>query len=149
MPSLLRLSRTTLGFGFAVALTLASGVIFAGNLAETRAASERENAIAHYNLGLAYAEGNGVPQDSVEAVRWYRRAAGQGNAAAQSTLGVSYHAGLGVLQDIVLAHMWLNISASRGDEFAANNRNTVAKEMTPAQIAEALRMAQKWKPTPE
>ena len=52
-----------------------------------------------------------------------------------------YGKGLGVPQDYVRAHMWINLSASAGDEDAIKNRDTVAKQMTPAQIAEAQKLA--------
>ena len=41
---------------------------------------------AQLNLGLMYAQGQGVPQDYQEAVRLYRLAAEQGNADAQMVL---------------------------------------------------------------
>jgi TPR repeat protein len=34
-----------------------------------------------------YIEGHGVPQDTAEAVKWFRRAAEQGDALAQGELG--------------------------------------------------------------
>ena len=40
--------------------------------------------------GLMYDNGEGVPQDDAEAVRWYRLAAEQGNASAQYNLGLMY-----------------------------------------------------------
>ena len=43
-----------------------------------------------------YRVGEGVKQDYVEAVYWYRLAADQGFATAQDTLGVMYTKGLGV-----------------------------------------------------
>ena len=45
--------------------------------------------------------------------------------------------GQGVIQDYIRAHMWMNIAASRGFELAANNRDILAKEMTPADISKA------------
>ena len=38
---------------------------------------------AQFNLGVMYAYGNGVPQDDVEATKWYRKAADQGQADAK------------------------------------------------------------------
>ena len=38
------------------------------------------DADAQYNLGVAYANGEGVPEDDAEAVKWYRDAAEQGHA---------------------------------------------------------------------
>ena len=46
-----------------------------------------------------YANGQGVPEDDAEAVRWYRLGAEQGDAAAQSNLGVMYATGQGVPED--------------------------------------------------
>ena len=43
-----------------------------------RKAAEQENAASQVNLGHAYAEGRGAPQDYQEALRWYRKAAGGG-----------------------------------------------------------------------
>jgi hypothetical protein len=40
--------------------------------------------------------------------------------------------------------MWFNIAAAQGNENAPINRDTIAKRMTPDQIAEAQRMAREW-----
>jgi len=42
---------------------------------------------------MAYANGYGVIEDDVEAVKWYRKAADQGDATAQYNLGVMYKNG--------------------------------------------------------
>ena len=54
-------------------------------------------------------------------------------------------------QDYVQAHMWFNLAASRlppgtNRDKAVKNRDIVAAKMTPAQIAEAQRLAREWKP---
>ena len=43
-----------------------------------------------------YANGEGVPEDDAEAVRWYRLAAEQGLASAQLNLRFMYANGEGV-----------------------------------------------------
>jgi hypothetical protein len=95
-----------------------------------------------------YLNGAGVPQDYVEAVRWYRLAADQEVAGAQFSLGFMYATGQGVPQDDVQAHMWYNLAASRGtDEMkveAVEARDRVAGKMNPTQIAEAQRLAREW-----
>ena len=48
-------------------------------------------------------EGEGVPQDYVEAVRLYHLAAEQGLASAQCSLGFMHDKGQGVAQDHVEA----------------------------------------------
>ena len=40
-----------------------------------RPIAEQGNASAQYNLGFMYANGEGVPEDDAEAVKWYRLAA--------------------------------------------------------------------------
>jgi len=111
-----------------------------------RLAADQGNALAQFSLGVTYGAGRGVPQDHAEAVRWYRRAAEQGDANAQSNLGAMYGNGRGVPQDYVAAHMWFNLSAAQGNVDAAENRGSVAARMTPAQIAEAQRLARDWTP---
>jgi uncharacterized protein len=41
---------------------------------------------AQFNSGYMFEEGQGVAQDTVEAIRWYRLAAAQGHARA--TIGL-------------------------------------------------------------
>ena len=106
-----------------------------------RLAAEQGDAFAQYNLGLMYNNGDGVPQDYKTAVKWYILAAEQGNASAQGNLGAMYDKGKGVLQDYVRAHMWYNITAISGDKVASNNRDIVAKRMTPSQLETAQNLA--------
>ena len=119
---------------------------FATALREWRPLAEQGVAEAQFNLGLMYYDGEGVPQDYAEAVKWYRKAAEQGVAEAQSNLGLMYDNGRGVLQDYVRAHMWYNLAAAQGNKPATKNRDLLAKRMTPAQIAEAQKLAREWRP---
>ena len=95
-----------------------------------------------------YLNGAGVPQDYVEAVRWYRLAADQEVAGAQFSLGFMYATGQGVPQDDVQAHMWFNLAASRmtGEdrESAVEARDRIADELTPDDLSEAQRLAREW-----
>jgi TPR repeat protein len=109
-----------------------------------RKAADQGNVGAQYNLGVMHAIGEGVPQDYKEADKWYRTAAEQGDSNAQNSLGIMYAKGEGVPQDYIQAHMWLNIAGANGDENGIFNRDIVAKQMTPAQIAEAQRLAMEW-----
>src|SRR5512141_2735038 len=111
---------------------------------------------AQHNLGVMYDNGQDVTQDDTEAARWYRRAAEQGEATAQANFADMYAFGRGVPQDYVLAHMWFNLAASRypASEIdkrkkVIDNRELVASKMTPAQIAEAQKLAREWKPKKE
>ena len=78
-------------------------------------------------------------------------AAEQGNALGQVNLGTMYDHGHGVPHDYVQAHMWYNLAASHAEdpatrEMAVKDRDEAATKMTPAQIAEAQRLAGEWKP---
>ena len=55
-----------------------------------RKAAEQNYAEAQNNLGVCYANGQGVAKDEVEAVKWFRKAAEQNYAEAQNNLGVCY-----------------------------------------------------------
>ena len=68
----------------------------------------------------------------------------QGKASAQNNLGVMYYSGQGTPQDYKKAHMWFNLAAVSGDEDSVKNRDIVAKNMTPADIAAAQQMAREW-----
>ena len=118
-----------------------------------RPLAENGNARAQWGLGAMYNFGWGVTQDYAAAVSWYRKAADQGDAFAQSSLGFMYYEGRGLPQDYLQAHMWLNLAASRfdasekeGREQATKSRDIVAARMTPVQLAEAQRLASKWRP---
>jgi len=86
--------------------------------------------------------------DYATALRIFRQLADQGDASAQAKLGVMYYFGWGVPQDYVQAHMWYNLAAAQGQEDARARevRDDLAEKMTPAQIAEAQRLAREWKP---
>lgn len=112
-----------------------------------RLAAEQGHAEAQYFLGIMYGDGSGVRQDHAEAVRWYRQAAEQGYANAQNKLAIMYDNGLGVSQNDVLAYMWFSLAAAQGEPNASNNRDSMARIMSPNQIAEAQRLAREWKPS--
>jgi TPR repeat protein len=116
-----------------------------------RKAAEQGNAEGEGRLGEMYVNGQGVPQDYVQAHMWLRKGAEQGNNLAQNSLGFLYETGRGVPQDFVQAHMWYNLAASNaqdtlGSETSSQMRDLVAAKMTPAQIAEAQKMAREWGP---
>ena len=107
-----------------------------------RAAADQDHAAAQSNLGLMYAQGRGVAQNDAEAAKWFRKAADKGLVEAHTILGLMYVKGQGVAQNYILAHMWFNLAGAQGDAEALANRDHLARMMTPAQIAEAQRLAQ-------
>ena len=65
------------------------------------------------NLGDMHANGEGVPEDDIEAARW-RLATEQRDAEAQHSLGWMYDNGLGVPEDDVEAVRWYRMAAEQG-----------------------------------
>jgi TPR repeat protein len=114
-------------------------------LAWFKKAARQDNPYAQYNVGYMYEKGEGTPQDYVEAAKYYRQAAQRGNRLAQYTLGYLYEKGQGVLQDEIQALMWYNLAATQGETKAKAARDRVTIWMTPAQIAEAQRLAREFK----
>ena len=104
-------TRTTLAVSM-LALTLIAPWALGQDLTETRRLAEQGDADAQFNLGVMYANGEGVLKDEAEAVRWFRLAADQGNAFAQYDLGVMYANGEGVPQDDAEAVRWFRLAAS-------------------------------------
>ena len=100
------------------------------NFEATRKAAEQGDASAQFNLGWMYAEGEGVPENHMQAVKWYRKAAEQGDAGAQLFLGRMYDEGgggrfeiterrfKGVPKDNAEAVKWHRKAAEQGDAAA-------------------------------
>jgi uncharacterized protein len=132
------------------------------------------NELAQYLIGTIYAEGRGgIPLDYDRAVLWWKRAgragllaelydlklkdpksaafwwrkaAESGDLEAQLILGSRYEGGVGVPKDLVQAYMWLNIYAAQSDRpGSAQVRDSVAANMTGAQIVEAQKLSREWK----
>jgi uncharacterized protein len=77
--------------------------------------AEHGDALAQYNLGLLYDNGQGVQKDYVQARQWYEKAALRGDVSAQLNLGVLYENGKGVPKDYQLALLWYRRSANHGN----------------------------------
>src|ERR1700722_13983840 len=68
-------------------------------LREWKAAAQKGQAEAEYDLRLLYAKGLGVPRDLQVAQQWYEAAALQGNSQAEFSLGQMYAQGWGIPPD--------------------------------------------------
>jgi hypothetical protein len=86
-----------------------------------RQTAEEGDPDAQFILGAAYWNGDGVPQDCAEAVKWYRLAAEQGSPSAQNNLGVAYKDGMGVQKDNAEALKWYHLAANNGSTIAQFN----------------------------
>lgn len=90
------------------------GAPSAAEILSYRKGAEQGHAQAQDNLGICYAEGNGVAKDYTEAVKWFRKAAEQGYDRAQYNLGVLYDRGDGVAKDHNVAAKWYRKAAEQG-----------------------------------
>ena len=70
-----------------------------------------------FELGLKYHDGNGVPQNSEEALRYYRQSAEQGYDQAQYVLGLYYKGDLADIPnenpDLPKSAQWLQKAAEQ------------------------------------
>ena len=89
--------------------------------------AEQGDVEAQTNLGWMYDNGQGVPQDYKEAVRWYTKAAEQGDAEAQTNLGWMYRNGDGVPQDEKEAARWFRLAAEQGYAEAQYNLKLIER----------------------
>lgn len=94
-----------------------------------------------YTLGAMYRWGRyGVPADPAAMLDWYQRSAQQQFGPAQLALGQLLMKGdYGIQQDYVLAFQWLSLAVVNGAENAGKVLESLTKEMTSAQLAEAQR----------
>ncbi len=95
---------------------------------------------AAYDLGLRHFRGDGVPQDSYQALKWMRDAASRGYLPAQTAVGRLYLSGLAEMgADPAEAEKWLLMASSKGDKEAG-------KLLVEAQKAKQSEVAyQRWK----
>jgi TPR repeat protein len=111
-------------------------------------AAEQGNPLAQVGLGYMLMDGSGDAPDVVTAATWFEKAAKQGDALAMLALGTLYELGRGVAKDFVQAHKWYALASVDDGEYeqdlferAKRAKEELARQMTPAQIAEAERLA--------
>jgi len=93
---------------------------------------------------VRYHNGEEVPQNDAQAVRWFLRAAEQGHVTAQATLGAYYWAGRGVPPDLSKAYVWSALALAQGDENSKSRLEGLASQMTRAQVSAARQQAEVW-----
>ena len=76
---------------------------------------------AQLGLGVLYRDGQGVPQDYVEAAEWFPKTPQTGDADAEYNLTLLYGDGNGMPQDIDQAEQWYRKAAEHGQTDAQVN----------------------------
>lgn len=119
---------------------------------EFRGLAEQGIAGAQNNLGVCYETGSGVSESKTDALHWYRSAAGKGLALGQYNLAVllaTEHV-LGTAksskhrrEDLISAYSWLVVAAHQGFERAERTRKDLLLRMTPQEVSEARKQAER------
>lgn len=73
--------------------------LFKSSFSKQLEKAAKGDAIAQYQVGLAYYDGQGTSRDLLQATIWWKKSADQGNIDAIYNLGVCYANGQGVEQD--------------------------------------------------
>ena len=93
---------------------------------------------AMFGVGAMLGGGHDVPEDRVDARRWYRMAAEKGHLHAQMMLGRFLARALGGEQDFREAKIWLERARAAGLEEASYDLDRVGAELEPALMRPAI-----------
>jgi len=84
-------------------------------MTEVRILADRGDTSAMRVLANAYLTGEGLPKDSIEGVKWLRRAAELNDPLSQLSLAILHDEGRGVPKDTYETAKWLKAAADRTD----------------------------------
>jgi predicted aspartyl protease len=96
--------------------------------------SEQTVARSQWVIGRKFATGDGLPQDDVEAAKWYQLSSEQAYARAQFDLGKLYEDGRGVPQDHEEAKRLFELSAKQGFADALDKLATLSSVVAQATL---------------
>jgi putative methionine-R-sulfoxide reductase with GAF domain len=105
---------------------------------QLRNAANAGDANSEFMIGSLYIQGESVPQDYAEAVKWFSLAAQQGHVPAQSMLGALYLVGRGVPQDYVSAYTWTKLAAEGGNDISKERLPQLSALLPPKLIKPIL-----------
>ena len=88
----------------------------AADFNQTQRLANQGDADAQYSLGWKYYKGEGVRQDYVKAIEWYKKAAEQKDGTAQFLIGIMYYLGEGVRSNTTEAKEWFGKSCDNGNQ---------------------------------
>lgn len=106
-----------------VSHTVSQKFIYAQN------AAKQWNATAQFDLGLMYARGKGVAQDTRQAFNWLHKAARNDHVEAKFYMGINFAQGIGVRQQPELARYWFKLAAKAGHPKAVAHLASIEKHL--------------------
>ena len=130
----------------ATSLIWMSSSLEAQSIGVDKKRAKQGDVVAQTQLGVAYANGEGVAQNFTTALEWFRLAAEQGYGQAQYNLGSFYINGEALEEDYVMAYMWFTLAAKQGNEGAKVNLKLISSYMTADQITQGEKFVSEWKP---
>ena len=119
-------------------------------LQEFRPLADQGSAEAQFSLGWMIFAGEGVQENCIEGVKWWRKAAEQGYAPAQNSMGYVSMGDVcfeGEPHDYLMAYMWFELATSQGEEphpVIAMSRDLLPSLMTSEQVDEAEKLVCEW-----
>ena len=84
---------------------------------------------AQFVLGEYWYQGQLIPRDYAQAMKWFEQASIQGHATAQLRLGNMFYRGEGVPANSIQAYIVLKMSAINGSDEALDQADQVALQM--------------------
>jgi len=134
------------GAQFGLALLLAGGT---GDYAQAMEwyskAAGQNHRLAQFNLGLMYAQGQGVEKNETTAVTWIQRAAQGGDAGAQFNLGdrcgrsSAHGADSTAPESRIESYKWFKLAAAQGYGPAMARCDAATMRMTREEVSEGNR----------
>ena len=91
-----------------------------------------------------YHQGEGVPQDDAQSVRWYRVAAAKGDAFALNNLGFMAFNGLGMPADPARAYALFTLAAQRKNSNAERALELLKPKLGNEEVARGDKLAADW-----
>jgi TPR repeat protein len=110
-----------------------------------RKSADNGDILALDQLGVLYANGQGVARNDQQAVELFRKAAEKGWFKSQFNLGFMYDQGRGVLKDPQMAYYWWSI-AKTGNSDAEKDLDRIGPTLSSTQRATAQERARQFKP---
>ncbi|NKB19867.1 MAG: hypothetical protein GKS01_04900 [Alphaproteobacteria bacterium] len=107
---------------------------------EWQVAAKSGDLAAMVAIADLYRRGTGRNPNAVKAFHWYQQAAKAGDAVAQMNLGEMYLNGWGVRSNRPRAWVWFDRAASQGRSWARDQRMSLEKMMSSAQLATARKL---------
>lgn len=113
-----------------------------------RQAADSGDKNAQALMGELYLKGEGVPPDPLQAHQYIIEAAARGVVGAQFNAGLMSLRGTGTEQDPVEAYKWFSLAAAEQYPGAEQNRQNLARSMTPQQLERAQELVKSFAPAP-